>query len=107
MTDTGLCEAELWIGEMRGLLVDGCPVLLLRHEAGLAAYVDRCPHQGVKLSEGELRQGTLVCRAHQHSFDAASGRGINPLRQSLVKLPLQVSEGRIAVGAPPASRGER
>jgi toluene monooxygenase system ferredoxin subunit len=97
LSDTGLGEAELWIGEMRGVVVDGCPVLLVRHEHGVAAFQDRCPHQGFPLSEGELVDGVITCRAHRHSFDAASGHGINPRRPCLVALPLRLSDGRIIV----------
>ena len=37
------------------------------------ALEDRCPHQGVPLSDGELRGRTIECRAHGWCFDLASG----------------------------------
>jgi toluene monooxygenase system ferredoxin subunit len=101
--DTGVREDEMWIGEMRAVVVAGCPVLLVRHESGMSAFGDRCPHQGYPLSEGELRDGVLTCRAHQHCFDAVTGDGINPQRPSLVRLPLVLSQGAIQV-EPPARR---
>lgn len=102
MLDTGLCESDLWVGEMRGVELGGCPVLIVRHEQGVAAYRDRCPHQGYPLSEGELSGGVITCRAHHHRFDAVSGDGINPPRPCLVRLKVALVAGAIAVepGAP-------
>jgi toluene monooxygenase system ferredoxin subunit len=77
--------------------------LLVRLDSGVVAYLDRCPHQGYPLNEGELQDGVLTCRAHQHRFDAASGDGINPARPCLVRLPLALDNGMIAV-EPPARR---
>lgn len=103
MIDTGVREEQLWVGDMCGVVVEGCPVLLVRHESGVVAFLDRCPHQGYPLSEGDLRAGVLICRAHQHRFDAVTGDGINPARPCLVRLPLALSDGAIAV-EPPARR---
>lgn len=101
MIPTGLCEDDLWVGEMRGVTVAGCPVVLVRHEGGISAYRDRCPHQGYRLSEGQLEDGTITCRAHLHQFAAASGAGINPSRPCLVRLPLLITDGAIAVEIAP------
>ena len=96
-----LDEAELWIGELRAVRVDGAPVLLVRLDSGVCAYRDRCPHLGYPLSEGSLENGVITCSAHRHCFDARTGAGINPLRSCLVALPLRVEAGRILVDAAP------
>jgi toluene monooxygenase system ferredoxin subunit len=101
VSDTGIREDELWIGEMRAVAVAGCPVLLVRHEHGIAAFRDRCPHQGVPLSGGELVDGVITCALHRHRFDAISGAGINSLRPCLVKLNVQLNDGRIRVEVEP------
>lgn len=101
MTDTGLTEAELWVGEMRGLVVAGRPVLIVRQEHGISAFEDRCPHQGFPLSKGELAGGVITCPVHHHQFDATSGAGVNPLRPCLVKLEVRVHGGQIAVQPEP------
>jgi toluene monooxygenase system ferredoxin subunit len=97
LPDVALDEAELWIGEMRGLVVAGVPVLLVRSEGGVCAYRDRCPHQGYPLSEGTLDRGVITCPVHHHTFDAESGGGINPPRPCLTALPARVEGGRILV----------
>lgn len=101
LADTGLCESDLWVDEMRGIVVAGCPVLLVRHADGVVAFRDRCPHQGHPLSQGELEAGVITCPLHRHRFDASSGQGINPLGSCLVRLPVVVTQGRIAVEPAP------
>jgi toluene monooxygenase system ferredoxin subunit len=92
-----LREDALWIGEMRGVVVRGEPLLVVRTEAGVCVFRDRCPHQGYPLSRGELRGGVLTCRAHHHTFDAATGAGLNPRAPALRELPSRVEHGQVVV----------
>ena len=55
---------DLWVGEMKGVVVDGVPVLLVGLEDGVRAYEDRCLHKGVALSKGQLSGSRLVCSVH-------------------------------------------
>lgn len=96
--DAGIPLNDLWIGEMRGIAVNGRRVLLLRLEEGVFAYEDRCAHLGVPLSEGSLADGVLTCRAHHYQYDARTGAGINPKATQLVSVPLSVRDGRILLG---------
>src|SRR5207244_2328103 len=68
---------DLWIGEMIGLELAGVPVLLVNIEAEVGAYVDSCPHQRSRLSEGELAGRALTCGTHRWEFDALTGQGLN------------------------------
>ena len=104
--DAGVRVDDLWIGEMKGVSVNGRRVLLVRLEDGLFAYEDRCAHLGVPLSEGTLAEGVLTCRAHHYQYDARTGAGINPRTVKLVSIPLSVRDGRIVLGAM-ASGGAR
>ncbi|HEY3493539.1 MAG TPA: Rieske (2Fe-2S) protein, partial [Polyangiaceae bacterium] len=61
-----LPEDELWTGEMRGFVVAGRRVLVLRTEGGVFAYEDRCAHLGVPLSQGTLKGSVLTCSAHHY-----------------------------------------
>lgn len=94
---TVLAADELWTGEMRGLVVAGRRVLVLRTEGGIFAYEDRCAHLGVPLSRGTLSGNVLTCSAHHYQYDAQSGRGINPRNVRLTPLPVRVDGGAIAV----------
>jgi toluene monooxygenase system ferredoxin subunit len=99
-----LCHAvsddELWIGEMRGLSLNGRRVLLIRTDEGYSAFEDRCAHLGVRLSEGELSGCTLTCRAHHYQYDARTGQGVNPRSVRLRRFPVEVSGGGVLVDVP-------
>jgi toluene monooxygenase system ferredoxin subunit len=92
---------ELWIGEMKGVTVDGVPVLLVSLEDGVRAYEDRCPHKGVALSAGRLAGTLLVCGVHAWEYDAATGLGVNPRLACLRPFPVEIAgdEIRVDVGA--------
>ena len=92
-----LAADELWTGEMRGLVVRGQRLLLLRTEDGVCAYEDRCAHLGVPLSQGKLEGGVITCSAHQYQYDAKTGCGVNPDRVRLRAFPVSVERGEIAV----------
>ena len=100
MAEFLLSESDLWVGEMRGVSVRGERLLVVRGEAGVCVFRDRCPHQGYPLSEGTLSEGVITCRLHRHTFDAASGAGINPLQPCLSALPSRVDAGRVLVDLP-------
>jgi toluene monooxygenase system ferredoxin subunit len=99
-----MAEDALWVGEMRGVAVGNERLLVVRLDDGVCVYRDRCPHQGYPLSEGKLVDGVITCRVHEHSFDAASGHGINPLGPRLTKLSACVQGGQILVELPPGPR---
>ena len=90
-------RAELWVGEMKGVVVDGVPVLLVSLDDGLRAYEDRCAHKGVALSAGRLSGARLVCAAHEWEYDVASGNGLNPTRACLRAFPVALEGDDILV----------
>jgi phenylpropionate dioxygenase-like ring-hydroxylating dioxygenase large terminal subunit len=53
-----------------GVVVAGTKVVLFRSGGRLAALLDRCPHRGVALSLGRVREGCLECPFHGWRFDA-------------------------------------
>ena len=57
------------------LLAEG--LLLLRHQGRLYCVENKCGHFGVPLADGEVRDGTIVCRQHGISFSLASGDVVN------------------------------
>lgn len=104
MADALLAEADLWVGEMRGIFVRGQRLLVVRGEGGVCVFRDRCPHQSYPLSEGTLVDGVITCRVHRHTFHAATGAGINPPHQCLSALPSRVEAGRVLVDLPEPER---
>jgi toluene monooxygenase system ferredoxin subunit len=104
LAEVVLAEADLWVGEMRGVLVRGERLLVVRGESGVCVFRDRCPHQGYPLSEGMLAEGVITCRVHRHTFDAATGAGVNPPHPCLSTLPSRVEAGRVLVDLPESRR---
>jgi toluene monooxygenase system ferredoxin subunit len=96
-----LAERDLWIGEMRQVVVGSRRVLVLRTERGVYACEDRCPHLGVPLSRGTLERDTLTCSAHHYAFDANTGEGKNPRHLHLETIGVECRAGKIFLGIDP------
>lgn len=92
---------ELWAGEMEAYDVGDAEVLVLNVDGEFRAYDAICPHQSVPLVEGTLEGGVLTCRAHQWTFDACSGRGLNPCGEQLRRYPIRISDGKVYVCTEP------
>ena len=89
--------ADLWDDEMRACQVGNRRLLVLKHKGVVCAYEDRCAHQGVPLSQGELNDGVLTCCAHHWQYDAVTGAGINPASARLKRVPVLVRDDGILV----------
>lgn len=101
MSFTRVCATEdLWEEEMESFLVGGREVLVVHVEGGFRAYEGLCPHQSVRLVEGELEGCVLTCSAHHWQFDLRTGAGVNPARARLRSLPVRVEDGQVQVGEP-------
>jgi toluene monooxygenase system ferredoxin subunit len=92
---------ELWEGEMRAVEVAGQPVLLVKVGGAIVAFENRCAHQRVALSEGQLQGTTLTCSAHGWSYDVTDGHGLNPADARLCRLPVRVDGERLLVDVSP------
>ncbi|MBR8743852.1 non-heme iron oxygenase ferredoxin subunit [Nocardiopsis sp. MG754419] len=57
---------------------DETPIALVRTEGEVFAVRDVCSHAEVRLSEGEVEDGTIECWLHGSCFDLRSGAPINP-----------------------------
>ncbi|MFO0608548.1 MAG: Rieske 2Fe-2S domain-containing protein [Polyangiales bacterium] len=100
--------------------VAGERLVFFRGAAGAAALLDRCPHRGVALSLGRVRDGCLECPFHGWRFDEAGAARFVPwnpdARTELlgaVSLPvaeagglvwLYTAPGRDAPPLPPVAR---
>lgn len=91
-----VCAADdLWIGEMECFDVGANEVVVVNVGGQLHAFEGICPHQSVALVEGDLTGNVLTCRAHQWSFDACSGKSINPAGECLRRFPLRIVDGKV------------
>ncbi|MBX6388451.1 MAG: aromatic ring-hydroxylating dioxygenase subunit alpha [Frankia sp.] len=86
-------SADVGVAPVRAVLLD-VPLVLWRrpatpeHPSGqVAALVDRCPHRGVPLSDGQVDDaGLLRCPYHSWAFDAA-GRCVDIPQQPGQHIP--------------------
>lgn len=82
---------DVWEGEMLELDVGGRLVLLVcPREGEVHAFQGVCPHQDIPLSEGRFDGKVIMCRAHQWTFDACTGHGVNPDDCRLAEYPIRI-----------------
>jgi phenylpropionate dioxygenase-like ring-hydroxylating dioxygenase large terminal subunit len=61
---------ELAAGSLLPFTLLGVPIVIFRSQSGeLGAFLDRCPHRNVPLSEGQVLGENLQCRYHGWQFD--------------------------------------
>lgn len=65
--------SDLPEGSRRKVRVGDVDIVAGRHQGQTFALAERCAHQGGPLSEGELKDGTIVCPWHGSTFCAGSG----------------------------------
>ncbi len=68
-----LPESELAEGERRIVKAGEHDVLLLRHNGRIYATGRKCPHMGVSLERGEIKDDALICPLHRSTFDLETG----------------------------------
>ncbi len=90
-----LDETDLQVGEMKSVLAGRHDVLLVRLEDGVRAYGNLCPHKMCPLHEGKLENRVLTCTAHRWTFDASTGKAINPRGSELRVYPVRIMDARI------------
>lgn len=89
---------DVWEGEMAEFEVGGQPVLLVALDGGeVRAFQGMCPHQDIPLCEGRFDGKVLMCRAHQWTFDARTGVGLNPGDCRLAVYPVKVDGDDVLV----------
>jgi toluene monooxygenase system ferredoxin subunit len=86
---------EVWAGELTPCVIEGRRILLIRKGDSVLAFEDRCAHLGVPLSRGRLERDVLTCGAHEWQYDAATGKGINPVSARLRKYEVKIVDGQI------------
>jgi toluene monooxygenase system ferredoxin subunit len=88
---------DLWVDDMTSIEVGATRVLIVRLDDGVHAFENRCAHLGLPLDEGRLERCRLICAAHGWTYDARTGRGINPQTARLRTFPVRIEHGRIFV----------
>lgn len=99
-----LCQLdELEAGKARRFEVDGVAVAVVRIGADVFAIGDRCTHQNVSLSEGEVDEGELVleCWKHGSQFSLVTGKPLQlPALRPTPVYPAEVHAGEVWLTLP-------
>jgi len=88
-------------GSLRSVMVGVEPVVLANVDGRVHACRDRCTHEELPLSDGELEGEILVCTYHGARYDVASGapRGL-PAVKPLKCFEVEVRDDGIYILAP-------
>ena len=92
--------SEIREGQILPVNVDGVDLILMRHDEGIAAYLDYCPHEGAQLSFGSREGDVLICAKHLWEFDVRTGEHISRVRRpqhDLKKAPVRVVGDQVEV----------
>lgn len=93
---------ELRDGELIPVVIDGTPVVLVRHAGEFFAVQNNCSHQDFPLSEAgfDPRDGVLVCAWHGGCFDVRSGSAVvPPATEAVETFPVRVgASGWVEIG---------
>jgi 3-phenylpropionate/trans-cinnamate dioxygenase ferredoxin subunit len=83
-------------GSLRSVMVGFDPVVLANVDGAIYAVLDRCSHEDLPLSDGEMEGSNLVCQYHGARFDVATGgaRGL-PAVRPIKTFPVEVREDGI------------
>lgn len=87
------CAVRVRVGDI--------PVCLARSRGRLHAITDRCTHEDVPLSEGDVEDGVIECYRHGSRFDLETGHVLNPPAvRPVTVFPVVIDEGDVYVGVP-------
>jgi len=93
-----LASDELADGTMRRVQRGDTDLLLVRQHGRVCALAHSCAHLGGPLSEGELKDGSVVCPWHGSEFALADGHVLNgPATQTQPHLDVREQNGQIEV----------
>lgn len=94
-------SAELLEGSMTRARKDDVDALLVRQDGRVCGLAHSCAHMGGPLSEGTLKEGSVVCPWHGSEFALEDGRVLNgPATQAQPRFDVRERDGAIEVKAP-------
>lgn len=101
---TALAADELGPGQIKGLELEGQPILIANVEGEYHAVANRCGESPLPLEFGTLSGAQLRCSWHGCLYDLRSGRRLDGGDERLAVFPVAVEDGqvRVAVGVEPA-----
>jgi nitrite reductase/ring-hydroxylating ferredoxin subunit len=102
---TDVCnESELLEGKPRKATGQGADVVLVRSGEQVFALGEKCSHLGGPLSEGDVKDGSIVCPWHGSRFCLKTGSVLDgPATHPQPKLEVSIRNGRVLVRKDPSA----
>lgn len=98
-------EADVGENSMIGVVLNGWPIAISRHEGKLYAIIDKCTHANSELSGGRIRRGSVMCPLHGARFELATGKCIGAAYRPLKTFAVRVTDGWIEIAVPDEAPG--
>ena len=67
---------------------------------------NRCPHMGLPLDRGSVKDGILTCHWNHARFDLSRGGTFNPFVDDVRSCPVKVVDGEVWIDPKPQGRDE-
>ncbi len=67
-------SADIVEGAIFAATLGGKPVGLTRVKGKVEAFLNKCPHLGMKLTNGKIEQETITCPFHGSRFNLCTGQ---------------------------------
>jgi 3-phenylpropionate/trans-cinnamate dioxygenase ferredoxin subunit len=85
-------------GSLLTVMVGLDPVVMANVDGTVHAILDRCSHEDLPLSDGDLEGGVLVCQYHGARYDVASGapRGL-PAVRPVKTFPVEIRDDGVYI----------
>jgi len=77
--------------------INGRPILLINIKGQVYACENECPHQGVALTAGIVKEGHISCPRHGYRFDLKTGACLDSPEHALKVYSVQVQGDDILV----------
>jgi nitrite reductase/ring-hydroxylating ferredoxin subunit len=89
---------DLEYAPLKGVVVDGKEILVVKTGTQIFAIGNKCTHRGCKLSSGKLDGETVQCPCHGSVFNARTGEVVKgPAKNPEPSYPVTVENDEISI----------
>ena len=90
--------SEIAPGEIKSFTVGFDEVAVCNVDGRMCAFIDRCTHQDLPLSDGDLGGGIITCAHHGAQFDVKTGEALcMPATEPLEMVKVRVENGSVFI----------
>lgn len=91
--------SELSSGGRKSVFVDEVPALVIRIEDQFFVVEDVCSHDGQPLTDGDIRDCSIVCPRHGARFDLKTGKALcMPATGPIRTFRVEIKDGFVWAG---------